>query len=212
MFILNLQTIILNLFKAFEKPLPGANAHLEMAPYRRNQTLNFDEKQPKIASTLLLLYPKKNEIYFCLIERQEYKGIHSSQISFPGGRNENGETIKQTAVRETMEEIGVDPLDINIIGELTQVYIPPSNFLIHPFIGYCDIQPNFKANSREVKKIIEVNLNDLFKKDVIKKKKMIFSKNRNSISHDVPYFDLNNQVVWGATSVILNEFRKILKL
>lgn len=212
MVILNLQTVILNLFKAFEKPLPGANAHLEMAPYRKNQILNFDEKQPKIASTLLLLYPKKSEIYFCLIERQEYKGIHSSQISFPGGRNEEGETIKQTAIRETMEEIGVDPLDINIIGELTQVYIPPSNFLIHPFIGYCDIQPNFKPNSREVKTIIEVNLNDLFKKNVIKKKKMIFSKNGNSTNHDIPYFDLNNQVVWGATSVILNEFRKILKL
>ena len=79
-------------------------------------------------------------------------------------------------MRETKEEIGVDPISINIIGELTQVFVPPSNFLIHPFVGYCDFTPVFKPNKREVKKIIEVNIKALFKKDVIKIKKMSFKK------------------------------------
>ena len=136
---------IYEIFEAFNSPLPGYEAHIEMAPYRKKVELDFEKNEPKIASTLLLLYPKNNDIYFCLIERTEYKGTHSKQISFPGGRNENGETIKETALRECYEEIGVPIDEINIIGEMTQVYVPPSNYLIHPFVGYCDTKPTFIA-------------------------------------------------------------------
>ena len=174
--------------------------------------LDFKNKNPKIASTLLLIYPKDGETFFCLIERQEYEGTHSNQISFPGGKNESGESMKETALRETMEEIGVDPVSINIIGELSQVFVPPSNFLIHPFVGYCDFTPVFKPDKREVKKIIEVNIKALFKKDVIKVKKMSFKKSSGNVNFEVPYLDLNNKIVWGATSVILNEFRRMLQL
>ena len=180
-----------------------------MAPYRNEIELDFKNKNPKIASTLLLIYPKDGKTFFCLIERQEYEGTHSNQISFPGGKNESGESMKETALRETMEEIGVDPISINIIGELSQVFVPPSNFLIHPFVGYCDFKPDFKANEREVKRIIEVNIDELFKKDVIKIKKMSFKKSSGNVNFEVPYLDLNNKIVWGATSVILNEFRKL---
>ena len=120
--------------------------------------------------------------------------------------------MQETALRETKEEIGVDSISINIIGKLTQVYVPPSNFFIHPFVGYCDFTPSFKANDREVKRIIEINIEDLFKKDVIKFKKMSFKKNSGALNFNVPYLDLNNEIVWGATSVILNEFRKLLQL
>ena len=160
----------------------------------------------------MLLYPKHNDIYFCLTERQTYKGTHSNQISFPGGKNEIGETIKETVLRECNEEIGVPIEDINIIGELTQVYVPPSNFLIHTFVGYCDFKPNFKPNTREVKSIIEIKLNDLSKINLIKKTRMNFGGKEKKFEVKVPYMDLNNKIVWGATSVILNEFRKMLKL
>jgi 8-oxo-dGTP pyrophosphatase MutT (NUDIX family) len=197
------------IFQAFDLPLPGKQAHIELAPYRNEIELDFKNKNPKIASTLLLIYPKDGETFFCLIERQEYEGTHSNQISFPGGKNESGESMKETALRETMEEIGVDPISINIIGELSQVFVPPSNFLIHPFVGYCDFTPDFRANEREVKRIIEVNIDELFKKDVIKIKKMSFKKSSGNVNFEVPYLDLNNKIVWGATSVILNEFRKL---
>ena len=200
------------IFQAFYLPLPGKQAHRELAPYRNEIDLDFKNKNPKIASTLLLIYPKNGETFFCLIERQEYEGTHSNQISFPGGKNESGESMKETALRETMEEIGVDPVSINIIGELSQVFVPPSNFLIHPFVGYCDFTPDFKANEREVKRIIEVNIDELFKKDIIKIKKMSFKKSSGNVDFEVPYLDLNNKIVWGATSVILNEFRKMLQL
>jgi 8-oxo-dGTP pyrophosphatase MutT (NUDIX family) len=209
---LDFKSTILEIFESFNKPLPGYQAHVELAPYRNKSEFNFKEKNPKIASTLLLLYPKDYEIFFCLIERQEYEGTHSNQISFPGGKNESGETIKQTAIRETYEEVGVETLSVNIIGELTQVYIPPSNYLIHPFVGYCDFAPKFKPNSREVKNIIEVNIKELYKKEVIKRKKMTFKKNGNNVDYDVPYLDLNDKLVWGATSVILNEFRKLIDI
>ena len=209
---MDFKSTILEIFESFNKPLPGYQAHVELAPYRNKSELNFKEKNPKIASTLLLLYPKDYEIFFCLIEIQEYEGTHSNQISFPGGKNESGETIKQTAIRETYEEVGVETLSVNIIGELTQVYIPPSNYLIHPFVGYCDFAPKFKPNSREVKNIIEVNIKELYKKEVIKRKKMTFKKNGNNVDYDVPYLDLNDKLVWGATSVILNEFRKLIDI
>ena len=204
--------LIENIIENLKQPLPGKEAHKELAPYRNEIELDFKNKNPKIASTLLLIYPKNDSLFFCLIQRNEYKGTHSNQISFPGGKNEIGESMKETALRETMEEIGVDPISINIIGELTQVFVPPSNFLIQPFVGYCDFTPVFKPDKREVKKIIEVNIKALFKKDVIKVKKMSFKKSSGKIKFDVPYLDLNNKIVWGATSVILNEFRKMLQL
>ena len=113
--------LIENIIENLKQPLPGKQAHKELAPYRNEIELDFKNKNPKIASTLLLIYPKNDSLFFCLIHRNKYQGTHSNQISFPGGKNEIGESMKETALRETKEEIGIDPISINIIGELTQV-------------------------------------------------------------------------------------------
>jgi len=209
---MNFNELIENIKEKQKTPLPGLSAHVKLAPYRKS-TLNtdFSKYNPKLASTLLLLYKANDLIKFVLIQRPDYSGTHGGQISFPGGKNEKGETLKETAIRETVEEIGVNSADIQIIGELSQVYVPPSNFLISPFIGFMDLAPTFEPDHKEVTKILEININELLKNDVIKEKKItVGAKTEHSMEINVPYLDLHYHTVWGATGVILSEFRDII--
>lgn len=204
---MKLNSLISEIIQKFEQPLPGIEAHLELAPYR-NAYNNLEIQNPILASTLLLLYPSSQSVKFCLTQRQKYDGPHSNQISFPGGKKELNETLESTALRECNEEIGIS--SVNILGKLTNVYVPPSNMLIHPFVGFISEKPQFKINKREVKKLIEVNVNELYKKNIIKVRSIRLKKN--SRPTEIPFLDINNEIIWGATSVILNEFRKMLKL
>ena len=209
---MNFNELINNIKTRLNEPLPGSSAHIKLAPYRKD-TLNtdFSKYNPKLASTLLLIYQKNENINFVLIQRPDYSGTHGGQISFPGGKKEENETLKETAIRETNEEIGVESRDIIILGKLSQVYVPPSNFLITPYIGYLDITPNFNPDPTEVTKVLEIELNELLKEDVIKEKIItVGAKTNNPMNINVPYLDLKNQVVWGATGVILSEFRDMI--
>ena len=209
---MNFQDLLHLIYIRLKEPLPGKKAHFKLAPYRKTtQDIDYTKYNPKLASTLLLLYEKQQEIKFVLIQRPDYSGTHGGQISFPGGKNEPGENLKETAIRETFEEIGISKDDITVLGELTEVFVPPSNFLISPFIAYLDAAPQFKADKKEVKKIIEVNLSELYKKDLILEKEMIVGKNTgNAMKIKVPYMDLHNHTVWGATGVILSEFKDLI--
>jgi 8-oxo-dGTP pyrophosphatase MutT (NUDIX family) len=191
--------------------LPGEEAHAAMAPYKRPSALEVKFQQeiinPKLSAVALLLYPKENDIRFVLTQRAEYDGTHSGQISFPGGKvEEQDATLKHTALRETNEEIGIDETQINVLGELTQVYIPPSNFLVTPFLSYTDFTPEFSP-SFEVHNIIEPSIEELLKEDNIISTKVITKYGKFS----VPAFNLKNHVVWGATALMLNEFKEIVK-
>lgn len=187
--------------------LKGKVAHQEIAPYRgKYPNLNFS--LPKIAAVLVLLYPIKNETYFVLIERTKYQGKHSGQISFPGGKKEEADTnIIETALREAREETNIKKEGLNIIGELSKIYIPPSNFEVTPILAFSKNRPNFIPNKREVLEIIEVKIKDLVQPETIKKIKLQFN---NGKTLNTPYFNLNSKRVWGATAMILNELKHYL--
>ncbi len=202
---------ISHVIEALKKPLPGYLAHAELAPYRKSNEHYLRNIKPKLASTLVLLFPDENNIlHFVLIKRPQYSGVHSNQYALPGGKKEGNEDKEETALRETQEEIGIQRDKIQIIGKLSEIYVPPSNFLIFPFIGYCSSIPLFIADQNEVDEIIEIQLDELFKNDVIKitNKSIVHKGQKFNLS--VPFLDLNGRDVWGATGAILNELKVIL--
>lgn len=191
--------------------LPGHLAHAQMAPGKRPTASAVLKKgiKPKLSAVLILFYPSKDLPHFSLIQRPIYQGVHSGQISFPGGKiDEEDDNLKETALRETWEEIGVPKEKINILSELTDVYIPPSNFLVTPFVGFCAEEPVFKIDPIEVEEMIAVPFTVLMDDKMVKSKDMKFNQNSNTVK--VPYYDILNRTVWGATAVILSEVKEIL--
>ena len=193
-------------------PLGGLKAQFMLAPELRKQ---YDENKikvqnPRKAAVLALFYPNENnETCFLLTERATYKGTHSAQISFPGGKaDKTDKNLQETALREAFEEVGIDKKDIKIIREITDVYIPPSNFLATPFIGVCNYQPKFKTNY-EVEKLFSVLLSDLLNNANLTTRKMNTSYMK---SIEVPCFLLNNSIVWGATAMMLSEIKELFKI
>jgi len=193
------------------RKLGGLEAQFKLAPASRKhffKALAIDENAKKSA-VLVLFYPDKNgETAFILTLRANYNGTHSSQISFPGGKFEiTDENLKNTAIRETNEEIGIKSSEITVFKQLTNVYIPPSNFLVTPFMGVLTNSPTFKLN-HEVAKIIKVKLTELLSDSCITITNVTTSYNTKM---EVPCFILNKTVVWGATAMMLSEIRELLK-
>lgn len=187
--------------------LKGENSHLEIAPFRTKYQ-GLKSSSPKIAAVLVLLYPIKDETHFVLIERTTYKGQHSGQISFPGGKKEKADiSIIETALREAQEETNIYKEDLQIIGELSKVFIPPSNFEVTPILGISNKRPDFIPNKREVVNILEVKIKDLIDPKMMKKIKIELDKGK---ILNTPCFDLNSKTVWGATAMILNELKHYL--
>lgn len=191
--------------------LPGDFAHKEMYPTRKTvDEIDLAQTNYRTSSVLVLLFQESKSIKAVLTQRQNYKGTHGGQISFPGGKKENQDPdIIATALRESEEEIGLDPKSVQIIGKLTDVYIPVSNFLVHPFVGYCHERPQFRRSEYEVKEIICFNILDLLK-DETKAFRDIKTADGYKLK-DIPCFILEDKIVWGATSLILNEIKHILK-
>lgn len=187
----------------------GSKAHFEAAPYRsavqNTETIN----NAKAAAVLLLVYPAQQQSYFALIKRPTYKGAHSNQIALPGGKVEvQDKSLLETAIREASEEVNIKPESVLKTTPLSPIYIPPSNFLVTPFLGISLSKPLFVKEEREVDEILEVNLHELLQHNKLPQTSIQTSSNT---VINTPYLKLQNQVVWGATAMILNEFKHLLK-
>lgn len=193
--------------------LPATLAHIKMAPKERIEALknlDFKAENPRIAAVMMLFYPKNGKTHLVLIVRNAYNGVHSSQIAFPGGKYENTDAdYAATALRETHEEIGIAPNKIEVIKHFSPMYIPPSNFLVHPFLGISKEELQFYPDIREVAGIIELPLSVFLDDEIIIEATLSTSYANNAL---VPAFNIQNHIVWGATAMILSELRDVLKI
>jgi 8-oxo-dGTP pyrophosphatase MutT (NUDIX family) len=193
--------------------LPSESAHIKMAPLERVQLMKDKIdiiENAKKAAVMMLFYPKNGITHLVLIVRNSYPGVHSSQIAFPGGKAENNDLdFKATALRETHEEIGIHPDKIIVIRDFTSVFIPPSNFLVHPFLGISLTELEFTLQKEEVAGILEIPLTLLLDDSIITQKKLETSYAK---SINIPCFQIEENLVWGATAMMLSELKDALKL
>jgi 8-oxo-dGTP pyrophosphatase MutT (NUDIX family) len=177
-----------------------------MAPRWRvgaERHLPFDQLRP--AAGLIALYPRDGRWYLPLTQRGTALRQHRGQVSLPGGRMDPGESATQTALREAHEEVGISPADVSVVGALTPLPISVSEYLLHPIVGVLDARPTFQVAVEEVDRLIEVALDDLLRPDVVKWEVRRRSRPPEVVM-DVPYFDVADHRVWGATAMVLSEF------
>ena len=197
---------------ALDQGLPGEQAHDELTPMKRGRTSDalVKAKNPRKSSVAIVLREVQSRLDCYLIQRPSYKGVHSAQVSFPGGKMEESDAdLEHTARRETEEEIGLPQQAGKLITLLTEVYIPPSNFIVTPHLFSIDEYYPLKADEREVDEIITFNALQLLDDSIIKKTDIRTSNG--IVLKNIPYFDIHDKVVWGATAIILSELKVIMK-
>ena len=202
--------LIQNLSSRLTDALPSALAHdaLRAIPIGTNLPKFEHKRPPRPGSVLILLYEKEGRILFPLIKRNEYKGAHSGQVSFPGGKAEAGEDAIETALREAEEEIGINPDTVSVVGRLSEFYVIPSNFLVTPVVASTSITPEFRPDPYEVQRILHADLADIVRDDAVKTKEIIAG---GSFRMNAPHFEIEQEIVWGATAMMLNELRLVIQ-
>ena len=198
--------------KRLQGALPGTLAQDKMRSHIIHDKANrkLFELPPKEGAVMILLYPDEHssDWKFPLIQRPPYEGVHGGQISFPGGKKDASDIdLPYTALRETQEEIGVSAPHIRIVGSMSKLDVAASNHVVLPVIGFMNQKPIFTPHPYEVSEIIEISLIDLFKKNVIKEKEL---KTR-GVTLRVPYYDVDDHFIWGATAMIISELVTLIK-
>jgi 8-oxo-dGTP pyrophosphatase MutT (NUDIX family) len=209
---MRLQQIISKIKQIQPDNLPGFAAQAKMSPPLRGKySLNDLEKlNAKESAVLILLYEKNEEAYIVFTQRHDYDGAHSGQISLPGGKKDLTDTdLSFTSLRETHEEIGVLLETSAIISHLSWLYVPPSNFVIYPFIAFSETSLSFTPEEKEVKEIIEIPVAQLVNKE--NQKSYLYENKKFKVSAESPSFQVDGKIIWGATAMILSELLTILE-
>ena len=205
------KTFIISIKEKLEKPLPGVSSQLKMAGLRRfmKDGVIVVPDDVRKGAVLTLFYPHNSKLYMVFIKRTEYPGVHSGQISFPGGGLEQvDKDIVDTALREAEEEIGVNRNSVMVLGKLTDLFIPPSNFLVTPVVGYTTERPDFRPDPDEVDRILEYPMDELLNElNIMEKEIAIFPE----VTLKVPCFYIDGNVIWGATAMILSELLDVIR-
>lgn len=202
--------IAAHLKQKLQEPLPGMDAQYEMAPATRER-YPIERLKPETyrkSAVMILIYSLNNNYYIPLTKRHTYDGKHSGQISLPGGKiDESDINLQHTALRELSEEIGIND-HVDVIGTLTPIYIPVSNFYVEPYIGiYSHSEINFSTNEREVNELIHLDLEVLKSDKIIQTEGIVHG---DGYKLKTPYFEVEGNIIWGATAMILNEFKKLI--
>ncbi len=190
--------------------LPGRSAQLEMSATPMSEAHFIQRKDARNAGVLSLFFPKEEQWHLALIRRAFHeKDHHSRQISFPGGSFEPADiTYEKTALREAEEEINVKQSEVKVLGSLTNLYIPVSNFNVFPFVGYTERRPDFYPQDGEVEAVLEIPLSSLM--DTANKSLTTIEVRGHQLT-DVPVFQFGDDTVWGATAMMLNELVTLIK-
>ncbi len=191
-----------------EKPLPGHEEIMrQMSPYRLKVKVEPNASTRRSA-VLMMFYPKGEDIFLPLILRPQYDGVHGGQMAFPGGRVElKDKDIQATALREAQEEIGIKATDVKIIKNLTELFIPPSNMFCQPVVGYMASRPGFYPDEREVAGIFEVSITEILDPSIVQ----VRTVETRGVKLETPCFVIQDQIVWGATALMIAELIEVLK-
>ncbi len=205
---IDIETLIEKLKISCQDNLPGEAAqNMMLAKPRVNISFPNIAEQAIPSAVLILLYPYKDNIYFILTERTNEVQYHKGQISLPGGSWENGEHLHETALRETEEEIGIPAEETKIICELTPLFVKVTGYMIHPYVGYITKKPNIVPHPNEVNKVFTVSISELM--NPVNRLTELWNIRKTPV--DVPFFQFGKYKVWGATAMILSEFRHCLE-
>lgn len=205
------ENFTIQLIEAFKQPLPGKSGQVQLKPYLKiNKNIDAPSFiKPKEGAVMAVIYPKENIPHLLLIERPQYDGVHSGQIAFPGGKIEKSDaSFLHAALRETHEEVGIESNHIQVVGNLTEVFVFASNFMVYPFVGIMQEIPRLALETKEVAGVLEIPLSRFFEDGIIKEKKI---QNALGFNLMAPYYDLDSKVLWGATAMMVSELCAVIK-
>jgi 8-oxo-dGTP pyrophosphatase MutT (NUDIX family) len=191
-------------------PLPGQDAQYIMAGDNiRHKKIDLSAlSNYKKSAVCLLFYEHDNDVYFALMRRPTTHQYHAGQIALPGGSCDGDETYEQTALRELYEETGVAITEENIMGRLTPLYIPVSNFYIQPVVACINSKPLFKPSLEEVEELIECKLSYILDESIISE--TMVNLTTSGLKIKAPYFNVEGNVLWGATAMLLSEVKQMM--